>query len=80
MRRTAEQAPDADAIVVNGMPNFRRADGLPQRIASLAPELEALVGMPIVSSDFALYWRIFKTLGLAPTSGSAWPAALDPRG
>ena len=25
--------PEADAIVVNGMPNFRRADGLPQRIA-----------------------------------------------
>ena len=23
--------------------------------------------MPIVSSDTALYWRIFKTLGLAPT-------------
>ena len=35
MRRTAERAPGAEAIVVNGMPNFRRADGLPQRIASI---------------------------------------------
>ena len=67
MLRTAERAPTAEAIVVNGMPNFRRADGLPQRIASLETALEALVGLPIVSSDTALYWRIFKTLGLAPT-------------
>ncbi|MCY4221764.1 MAG: hypothetical protein OXD35_08975, partial [Thiotrichales bacterium] len=62
-----ERAPGAEAIVVNGMPNFRRPDGLPQRIASLETELEALVGLPIVSSDTALYWRIFKTLSLAPT-------------
>lgn len=67
MQRTAERAPGAEAIVVNGMPNFRRPDGLPQRIASLETELEALVGLPIVSSDTALYWRIFKTLSLAPT-------------
>ena len=67
MLRIAEGAPRAEAIVVNGMPNFRRADGLPQRIASLETGLEALVGKSIVSSDTALYWRIFKTLGLAPT-------------
>ena len=67
MQRTAERAPAAEAIVVNGMPNFRRADGLPQRIVSLETGLETLVGVPIVSSDTALYWRIFKTLGLAPT-------------
>ena len=66
MQRLAENAPDADAYVVNGMPNFRRADGLPQRMVSLEVELEALTGKPIVSSDVALYWRIFKTLGIAP--------------
>ena len=66
MQYVAEQAPDVDAIVVNGMPNFRRADGLPQRIVSLDHDLEAIVGKPIVSSDTALYWRIFKTLGTAP--------------
>ena len=60
MLRVAERAPDADAIVVNGMPNFRRADGLPQRIVSLETELEDLAGKPIVSSDNALYWRIFR--------------------
>lgn len=68
MLRTAELAPDVDAYVVNGMPNFRRADGLPQRMVSREVELEALVNKPIVSSDSALYWRIFKTLGLAPTT------------
>jgi len=60
-------APDVDAYVVNGMPNFRRADGITERMVSREMELEALVGKPIVSSDSALYWNIFKTLGIAPT-------------
>ena len=67
MLRVAELAPQAEAIVVNGMPNFRRSDGQPQRIVSVQTQLEALTGKPIVSSDSALYWRIFKTLGLVPT-------------
>ncbi len=67
MERVAERAPSADAYVINGMPNFRRRDGLPRRMVSLEAELEAVVGKPIVSSDSALYWRIFKTLGVAPT-------------
>lgn len=67
MIATAERAPEADAIVVTGMPNFRRADnGLPQRPVTLAAALEAAVGKPLVASDLALYWRIFKTLGQAP--------------
>ncbi len=66
MQYVVEQAPDVDAIVVNGMPNFRRPDGLPQRIVSLDRELEASIGKPIVSSDTALYWRIYKSLGTAP--------------
>ncbi|MEM9762588.1 MAG: hypothetical protein AAF968_08785 [Pseudomonadota bacterium] len=66
MQRLAERAPEVDAFVVNGMPNFRRPDGLPARMVSLERELEALVGKPIVSSDTALYWRLFKTLGIAP--------------
>ena len=64
--RTAEKAPDVDAMVINGMPNWRREDGLPQRTLHRVNELEAAIDKPIVSSDFALYWRIFKTLGLAP--------------
>lgn len=66
MRRVAEAAPGADAVVVTGMPNWRRADGLPQRTVSLAPSLEAAICKPIVASDIALYWRIFRTLGVAP--------------
>lgn len=66
MLRVAELAPDAEAIVVNGMPNFRDAEGLPRRMVSLARDLEGLVGKPIVASDLALYWRIFKTLAVAP--------------
>ena len=66
MTYVAEQAPNVDAIVVNGMPNFRDSTGLPQRMSSIEVGLEKLTGKPIVSSDSALYWRIFKTLGLAP--------------
>ena len=66
MRRVAELAPDAEAIVVNGMPNFRGDDGLPRRVVSLVGDLEGQLGTPIVASDLALYWRIFKTLGVAP--------------
>ncbi|MEM8813301.1 MAG: hypothetical protein AAGF59_11845 [Pseudomonadota bacterium] len=67
MEIVSGKAPDVDAIVVNGMPNFRRPDGLPQRMLAREVELEALVDKPIVSSDTALYWRIFKTLGIGPT-------------
>lgn len=65
--RIAELAPKVDAYVVNGMPNFRRADGITERMVSREVELEMLVGKPIVSSDSALYWRIFKTLGISST-------------
>lgn len=67
MLRVLEAAPQAQAIVVNGMPNFRQADGLTSRMVSLEADLEARHGLPIVASDSALYWRIFKTLGVAPT-------------
>ena len=66
MTRVVEKAPDVDAVVVIGMPNFRRGDGLPQRIVSLIEELETAIDKPIVASDTALYWRILRTLGVAP--------------
>ncbi len=65
--KTAEMAPDAEAILINGMPNWRRADGLPQRTLSRVNELEAAVGKPVISSDFALYWGVFQSLGVAPS-------------
>lgn len=62
----AKQAAEADAIVSIGMPNFRRADGLPQRPVSILRDIEAAVGKPIISADSALYWNVFRTLGVAP--------------
>ena len=65
----AEQAPNADAILINGMCNFRSGpDGRPQRPLHLTPMLEDALGKPVIGHDTALYWRIFKSLGLAPTS------------
>lgn len=66
MERVAELAPDAEAVVVNGMPNWRRDDGLPQRALAYTPMWEEMLGKPVISSDTALYWRIFKTLGTRP--------------
>ena len=67
MRRTAASAPGAEAILVNGMPNWRRPDGLPERTVSRARDLEADLGVPVVAADLALYWAIFRSLGVAPT-------------
>jgi maleate cis-trans isomerase len=67
MRYAADQAPNADAIVVNGMSNYRGDDGLPRRIVSLAAQLEEMIDKPVISADITLYWQIFRTLGVAPT-------------
>lgn len=70
----AEQAPDADVYLANGMCNFRTGpDGQPQRMLHQTPKLEALLGKPVVAHDTALYWRIFKTLDLTPGESGANP-------
>ncbi len=72
----AEQAPNADAYLINGMCNFRTGpDNLPQRPLQITKALETRLGKPVIGHDTALYWRIFKTLGLTPTSSQG--ALLD---
>lgn len=69
MAYVADKAPHADAYLANGMSNYRRAsDGLAQRFVSLEVDLEAMLGKPLITHDNALYWRIYKTLGLAPVT------------
>ena len=69
MQYVAEQAPQADAIVVNGLGNFRRLDtGITERMVSLEVKLESQISKPIVASDTSLYWRVFKTLSIAPVT------------
>ena len=64
----AEQAPNADAYLANGMCNFRTGpNGQPQRMMHQTVALESMLGKPVVAHDTALYWRVFKTLSLAPT-------------
>jgi hypothetical protein len=65
----AEQAPNADAYLINGMCNFRSGPhGLPQRPLHLSRQLETQLGKPVIGHDTALYWRIMKDLGIAPTT------------
>ncbi len=69
MRYVADKAPNVDAYLACGMCNFRRAeDGLAERFVSLETGLESMLEKPVVTHDNALYWRVFKTLGLAPTT------------
>ena len=65
-RRTLEAAGDVDAVLVNGMSNYRSADGLPQRFVSLVADIEAEVDVPVVAADVSLYWAVFRTLGVEP--------------
>lgn len=68
MQRLAETQPNADAYYISGVVCLLRpSDQLPQRIVHLEKRLEDLVGKPVVASDTALYWRLFKTLGIGPT-------------
>lgn len=64
----ADKAPHADAYLINGMCNFRSGpNNQPERPLHLTTTLEAALGKPVIGHDTALYWRVFKTLGLAPT-------------
>jgi len=64
----AEQAPDADAYLINGMCNFRSGPlGMPERPLQLTAKLEEKLGKPVIGHDTALYWRVFKSLGIGPT-------------
>ena len=65
--RTAERAPDADIIVINGMPNFRADDGVAERALHHIEAMEAAVGKPVIASDTTLYWAMFRSLGVSPT-------------
>lgn len=65
-RSTLERAPGVDAVLVNGMSNYRYSDGLPRRFVSLAADIEDELGVPVLASDLTLYWAIFRTLGIAP--------------
>lgn len=63
----AEQAPDADAYLINGMCNFKSGlNGIPERPLHLTESLEAMLGKPVIGHDTALYWRIFKSLSIKP--------------
>lgn len=66
MKRAAEEAPDVDAVLVNGMSNYRDESGLPRRFVSLAADIEDAIEKPVLAADITLYWQIFRTLGVAP--------------
>ena len=65
-RRTLEHSGPVDAVLVNGMSNYVREDGIPERFVSLASGIEQELDVPILAADITLYWQIYRTLGLAP--------------
>lgn len=63
----ADKAPKVDAYLINGMSNYRRpSDGLARRPIHHTPALEERLGTLVVGHDTALYWRLFKSLNIAP--------------
>ncbi len=63
----AERAPHTDTYLANGIRNFRTGpDGQPERMLHQVPGLESMLGKPVIAHDTALYWRIFKSLGIRP--------------
>ena len=69
MRRVAEAAPQAEAVVLTGIPNFQTDTGITRRAVALAAEIESEIGKPIVATDFALFWSLFRHLNAAPAEG-----------
>ena len=72
MRRVAEAAPWAEAVVLTGIPNFLPDTGIPLRAVALATQIEAEIGKPVVATDFALFWSLFKHLSIAPPEGHGY--------
>ena len=67
MGRIRSAAPEADAILVMGMPSWETKFGTTVRTHSLIEGLESAVDKPIVSGDIALYWATLQSLRIAPT-------------
>jgi len=66
-RFVADQAPDVDAYLANGMCNWRTGpNGQPERLLHQTPMLESMLDKPVIGHDTALYWRIYKSLGIKP--------------
>ncbi|MEL6794784.1 MAG: hypothetical protein AAFP78_15095, partial [Pseudomonadota bacterium] len=63
-------AKGAEAILVNGMPNWRDASGQPRRASHYTADWEAALGLPVIASDTALFWNVFRTLGTAPEAAA----------
>ena len=54
------RAPEADAVVQTGA-GFR--------MLQVVDTVEGQIGVPVVASDFALYWAMLRHLGLAAAPG-----------
>ena len=75
--RTAEHAPNAEVIVINGMPNFRNREGVAERALHHIEAMEAAVGKPVIASDTTLYWAIYRTRYVQhPAAAGQRPAGL----
>ena len=56
------------------MSNYRRpSDGLARRPLHHVDALESRLGKPMIGHDIALYWRLFKSLGVVPGACAGSP-------
>lgn len=66
IERILEIAPDTDAILVMSMPCWTDENGAVENMMDHVNALEARFGLPIVDGEMALFWSVFRSLGVVP--------------
>lgn len=73
VQRSLERAPKAQAILIMAMPCWVTADGSVNNVMTYVDELERQFGLPVVDGEMAMFWSVYRSIGVAP---SAFPGTL----
>ena len=66
IRRSLENAPQAEAILIMAMPCWAKADGTVANVMAYVDALEGHFGLPIIDGEIALFWSVFRSIGVLP--------------
>ena len=61
-----EKVPQAEAILIMAEPCWTRPDGSVANVMAYVDALEEKFGIPIVDGEMALFWSIYKSIGVTP--------------
>lgn len=66
IERSLEKAPEAEAILIMAEPCWTRPDGSVANVLDYVDALEEKFGIPIVDGEMALFWSVYKAIGVTP--------------